>query len=67
MQRRSKEPEEDEVHRFLADVVVLVEKVLSHQSQFVHVHHLRIGLGVILGVHKVAEHETSKVIFLNHP
>ena len=59
-------PEEDKVHRFLADVVVLVEEVLGHQSQLVHVHHLHVGLGVVLGVHKVAEHETSEIVLFHH-
>ena len=59
-------PKEHEVHGFLADVVVFVQEVLCHQPQLVHVHHLGVGLGVVLGVHKVAEHETTQVVLFHH-
>ena len=62
----TKRPEENKVHGFLADVVVLVEVVFNHESQFVDIHHLSVGLCIILRVDEVTEHETSKVIFLHH-
>lgn len=52
-------PEEHKVHWFLADVIVLIEVILYHQSQFVYIHHLCVGLGIVLWVHKVTEHEAA--------
>ena len=59
-------PEEDKVHGLLADVVVLLQVVLHHQLQLLHVLHLCVRPGTVLGVHKVTEHEATQIILLHN-
>ena len=59
-------PEEDKVHGLLADVVVLLQVVLHHQLQLLHVLHLCVRPGTVLWVHKVTEHEATQIILLHN-
>lgn len=52
-------PEEHKVHWFLADVIVLIEVILYHQSQFVYIYHLCIRFDIVLWIDKVTEHEAA--------
>lgn len=56
-------PEHDKVHWFLGDVVVFIQIVLHYQSQLIHIFNFHIWFVIVLWIHKIAEHETAKIIF----
>jgi len=55
-------PEHDKIHRLLAVVVELIEVVLHHVTQLLHITHLLVVLHVRLWITKVTEYDAAQVI-----